>query len=108
MDCLEVVQDQEDDVAERKILAIIKCKKDRAFWRRLNYALGKHVHGRSVRAVQVEDGAGGVLDFDTEEAVQDAIFNKVHRKRYNLAEEAPICQGTLCGQFGYMATSPTA
>jgi hypothetical protein len=61
-----------------------------------------------VQAVQVEDGAGGVLDFDTEEAVQGAIFNEVHRKRYNLAEEAPICQGTLCGQFGYTATSPTA
>ncbi len=56
----------------------------------------------------MEDGAGGVLDFDTEEDVQDAIFNEVHQKRYNLAEEAPICQGTLRGQFGYTATSPTA
>ena len=56
----------------------------------------------------MEDGAGGVLDFDTEEAVQDAIFTEVHRKRYNLAEEASICQGTLHGQFGYTATSPTA
>ena len=61
-----------------------------------------------MRAVQVEDGAGGVLDFNTEEAVQEAIFNEVHRKRYNLAEEAPICQGALRGQFGYSATSPTA
>jgi len=61
-----------------------------------------------VRVVQVEDGAGGVLDFDTEEAVQEAIFNKVHRKRHNLAEEAPICQGALRGQFGYTATSSTA
>jgi hypothetical protein len=39
--------------------------------------------------VQVEDGAGGVLDFNTEEAVQEAIFNEVHRKRYNLAEGGP-------------------
>ncbi len=61
-----------------------------------------------MRAVQVKDGAGGVLDFDTEEAVQEAIFNEVHRKQYNLAEEAPICQGALRGQFGYTATSPTA
>ena len=59
---------------------IIKQEKDKAFWRRLNYAIGKHVRGQSVRAVQVEDGAGGVLDFDTEEAVQEAIFNEVHRK----------------------------
>ncbi len=58
--------------------------------------------------MQVKDGAGGVLDFDTEEAVQEAIFNKVHCKQYNLAEEAPICQGALHDQFGYTATSPTA
>ncbi len=78
--CLKAVQDQADKTAEQNILAIIKCKKDKAFWRRLNYALGKHVHGQSVRAVQVKDGAGGVLDFDMEEAVQEAIFNQVHCK----------------------------
>ncbi len=61
-----------------------------------------------MRAVQVEDSAGGVRDVNNEEAVQEAIFNEVHRKRYNLAEEAPICQGALRGQFGYTATSPTA
>ena len=61
-----------------------------------------------MRAVQVEDGAGGMLDFDTKDAVLDTIFNKVHRKIYNLAKEAPICQGVLHGQFGYTATSPTA
>ncbi len=61
-----------------------------------------------MRAVQVEDGAGGVLDFDTEEAVQGAIFNEVHQNQYNLAKEAPICQRTLQGQFGYTATSPAA
>jgi hypothetical protein len=49
-----------------------------------------------------------VLDFDTEEAVQEAIFNEVHCMRYNLSEEALICQGALHGQFGYTATSPTA
>ena len=97
--CLEATQEWEDDTAERNILAIIKQEKDKASWRRLNYALGKHV---------LKDGAAGVLDFDTEEAVQEAIFNKVHRKQYNLAEESPICQGALRGQFGYTTTSPTA
>ncbi len=64
----------------------MKREKDKAFWRRLNYALGKHVRGQSVWAVQVKDSAGGGLDFDTEEAVQEAIFNEVHRKQYNLVE----------------------
>jgi hypothetical protein len=58
--------------------------------------------------VQVEDGAGGVIDYETEEGVQEAIFNELHQKRYNLAEEAPICQGKFRGQFGYISTSPTA
>jgi hypothetical protein len=49
-----------------------------------------------------------VIDYEIEEGVHKAIFNEVHRKRYNLAEEAPICQGGLRGQFGYTSTSPTA
>ena len=101
MNCLKAAQDRAGKTAEQNILAII-------FWRRLNYAIGKHVRGQSVRVVQVKDGAGGVLDFDTEEAVQEAIFNEVHHKQYNLVEEAPICQGALRGQFGYTSTSPTA
>jgi hypothetical protein len=42
-----------------------------------------------------------------QEGVQNVIFNEVHWKWYNLAEEAPICKGTLNGQFGYMSTLPT-
>jgi hypothetical protein len=68
--CLERVQEWENEATERQILAIIKREKDQAFWRRLNFALGKHICGQSVRAVQVEDGAGGVIDYDTEETVQ--------------------------------------
>ncbi len=101
------MQEREDEATEPQILAIIKREKDQAFWRRLNFALAKHIHGWSVRAVQVEDGAGGVIDYDTEETVQEAIFNEVHCKWYNLAEEAPICQGGLRGQFGYISTLPT-
>ncbi len=56
----------------------------------------------------MEDSAGGVIDHKTEERVQEAIFNEVHRKWYNLAEEASICQCGLRGQFGYISTSPTA
>jgi hypothetical protein len=106
--CLKAAQEQEDKVAEHQILAIIQREKDKAFWRRLNFAFGKHFHGRSVWAVQVENSFGGMLDFDTKESMQEVIFNEVHFKRYNLAEDVPICQGTLRGQFRYMATSPTA
>jgi hypothetical protein len=106
--CLEAAQDWEDETAERQILAIIKREKDRALWRWLNYALGKHVRGQSIWAVQVEDGAGGVIDYKTKDSVQEGIFNEVHQKRYNLAEEALICQGALRGQLHYTSTSSAA
>jgi hypothetical protein len=106
--CLEAAKDKVDYEAERKILAIIGQERDRSFWRRLNFALGKHILGQSIQEVQVEDGNGGILEFDTQEGVQNAIFNEVHRKRYNLSEEAPIRKGFLKGQFGYMLTLPTS
>ena len=56
----------------------------------------------------MQDGNGGVLEFDTQEGVQNEIFNDVHWRQYNLAEEAPISRGFLRRQFGYMSTSPTA
>ena len=58
--------------------------------------------------MQVEDGVGGVINYDTKETVHQAIFNKVHHKQYNLAEEAPICQGRLQGEFGYVSLLPMA
>ncbi len=103
-----MAQDWEDETAECQILAIIKREKDQVLWQQLNYALGKHIRGQIVRAVQIEDGTGRVIDYKTKDSVQEAIFNKVHWKRYNLAEEAPICQGVLRGQFDYISTFPTA
>ena len=43
-----------------------------------------------------------------QEDVQKAIFDNIHYKRFYLAEEAPICKGSLREKFGYNATSPTA
>ncbi len=93
--CLKAAQKQEDEVAEYQILAIIQWGKDQAFWCRLYFALGKHLHGRCVRTVQVKDCHGGMLDYETEEGVQETIFNEVHCKHYNLADNAPICKGAL-------------
>jgi hypothetical protein len=39
-------------------------------WQWLNYALGKHIRSQSVQAVQVEDSAGDVIDYETKESVQ--------------------------------------
>jgi hypothetical protein len=39
--CLQDAKDAEDDAREKEILAIIQSEKDRSFWRRINYAMGK-------------------------------------------------------------------
>ncbi len=49
-----------------------------------------------------------MLNNEIKEGVLETIFNEVHCKRNNLAEDAPICKGALRCQFGYTATSPTA
>lgn len=106
--CLEKARDKADDAAEKKILAIIQREKDRSFWRRLNYALGKHKRSRGVRVVHTETPEGELVEHNTRQSVQEAIWNEIHHKRFYLAEGAPICQGNMRGEFGYSAVSPTA
>jgi len=104
---LESAQEAGDDEAEKRILQIISRERDRAFWRRLNWALGAK-RGNSVSAVQVEDGEGGIIEYTTQPEVQNALWREVHRTRYHMAEEAPICQGKLRGMFGYNADTVAA
>jgi hypothetical protein len=58
--------------------------------------------------VQLKDEEGNVTEFNTQSEVQEAIWSEVHQSRYHLAEEAPICNGRLRGEFGYNATSAAA
>ena len=95
-----------EDVAA-KILAIIKREQDQAFWRRLHYTCGK-VKGGSPTLVQVEGPSDLVTEHVTKTDVENAIWTNIHRKRFYLAEEAPICKGRMRGDLGYNAVSPTA
>ena len=106
--CLARAKEKEDSKKEQEILAIINRERDRAFWRRLNYVMGKSRSG-SVRKVLIEDEENGtVTEHVTQETVQQAIFDNIHRKRFFLAEAAPACNGRLRGLFGYNATTITA
>ncbi len=40
-----------------------------------------------------------------QETVKQTIFLEIHKKRYTLAGEAPICNGQLLQDFGYTATT---
>jgi hypothetical protein len=43
-----------------------------------------------------------------QELVEDAIFLEVHGTRYTLAQEAPVCNGKLFEDFGYLANTPAS
>jgi hypothetical protein len=104
--CHKKARESEDDDREKEIQAIIQREKDRSFWRRLNYIMGK-LHSSSIRRVLVEnkDQEGTLTENTTQESVQQAIFDNIHQNRFFLAEAAPICTGKLRGQFGYNAVT---
>ena len=49
-----------------------------------------------------------IIEYDTQDTMQNAIWDNIHRKRFHLAEDAPICKGDLRDDFGYNAVSPIA
>jgi hypothetical protein len=64
----------------------------------------------SVRRVLVENKEleGTLIENNTQELVQEAIFDNIHRKRFFLVEAAPIFNGILWGQFDYNPNTKTA
>ena len=104
---LQAARDKEDEEAETAILAIIRRERDKARWKRLNFAMGKQ-QGRSVQTVQVEHAEGAIVEYTGQEAVQEAIWSNIHQQRFYLAEQAPICAGDLRNEFGYNADTDAA
>ncbi len=79
-ECLAQARDREDSEQGREILEIIQQEKDRSFWCRLNYIMGK-VRSGSVRKVIIENEESGTLtEHVTQELVQQAIFDNIHHK----------------------------
>jgi hypothetical protein len=64
--------------------------------------------GRSVRTVQRVREDGSTQEAGSQREVENMIWDEIHGKRFFLAEQAPICQGWLRGEFGYMASTPAA
>jgi hypothetical protein len=58
----------------------------------------------------VENGnqEGTLPENITQAAIQEAIFDNIHCNQFFLAEAAPICAGSLHGQYGYNAERRTA
>jgi hypothetical protein len=76
-------------------------------WRKLNYVTGKK-KTRSTTSIQVEGRDGTIMERMTQETVKRMIFLEIHKKRYMLAGEAPICNGDLLEDFGYTVVTPAS
>ena len=63
--------------------------------------------GRSLRSVQIEQDREAIDEATTQQTVNEAIWDEIHRKRFYQAEQAPIFRGSLRGDCGYTACSPT-
>jgi hypothetical protein len=107
--CANAARDRGNDRKAREILDIIQRERDRSFWRKMNFSMGKK-RGVPPRRVLVENPhqEGELLEYDMQHTMQEAVFNKVHRKRFFLAEAAPICLEPLRGLFGYNSDTKTA
>ncbi len=99
-DRLKAAKDNGEEVVENQILGIIKHEQERGFWRKLKFKMGK-ASGGSVQMVQVKDEDGNVESFSSQDEVHEAIWSNIHRKRFFLAETAPICSGHSRELFGY-------
>jgi hypothetical protein len=72
--------------------------------------MGKR-QGRAPRRVLVEDSRqeGNMIEYNTQESVQNAIWDNIHCMRFRLAEAAPICLDPMLREaFGYIATTKMA
>ena len=104
-DRLQHAINKADENAEYRILHIIKWEPEKSFWRNLNWALGQK-QGSSISSVQIEEDNSQITECSTQPKVQLIMCSKIQQERYHLTEEAPICQGRLCGDFGYNAAIP--
>ena len=94
LDCVEVAWQKGNDIAARKILAMMQQEKLRLFWRKLNYSCGKK-RGGSLTSIQVEGENDTVVEYNTQESVENAIWDNIHLNGFYLAEAAPICNRSL-------------
>ena len=69
---LDKVQERGDDVAEKRILAIILGGKQRRHWRKSDCGMGKSF-SRSARIVSEETKGRNICEYEGKENVEEAI-----------------------------------
>ncbi len=100
----KVAHNKDDKEALANICKIIQRKHQQDFWQRLNYITGKK-KTHSATNIQVECQGGAIMERTTQDTVEQTIFSEIHDKRYTQAGEAPICNGALFHNLGYLANT---
>ena len=100
----KIAEENGDEEAFSRICAIIQREHQQDFWQKLNFVTGKK-QTWSATTIQVQDQCGAIMERNTQDSVEQSIFQEVHEKCYTLAGEAPICNGILFREFGYTANT---
>jgi hypothetical protein len=58
--------------------------------------------------IQVECQGGAIMERTTEDTVEQTIFSEIHNKQYTQVGKAPICNGALIHNLGYLANTPAS
>jgi hypothetical protein len=102
-----IAKEEGNEDGATQILNMITRERQREFWRRMRHSMGQQ-SGRSVQSVQVAESGGGITEHTTQNGIENAIWTNIHQRRFFLAEDAPICQGDLRREFGYLANTEAA
>ena len=62
--------------------------------------------GQSASTVQESIKDGSIVHFTGQDKVKYSIWDRIHKKRFHISYQAPIYQGQLRGDFGYLAKTP--
>ena len=65
-------------------------------------------YGRSARVVSEKTDDGNIVEYEGQKNVEEAIWSNIHNERFYVAEQAPICQDRIRGEFGYQSDTPAA
>ncbi len=58
--------------------------------------------------IQVKCQGRAIMEWTTQDTAEQIIFSEIHNKRYTQAGKAPICNGALFHDLGYLANTPAS
>ena len=80
--------------------------------RKIGYSgvdLTRHlVRGKASAFPLIKSLEGNLVEYNTQNEVQNKIWKEIHQSGYHLTEKVPICQGRQRGELAYNLTTEAA